>query len=639
MDESFRQLCQAQSRRLLLLMAVTLALVVAVQYFELPYTKVFTSNYGTSKNGSFPTERSSSKSGMVDNVTLSNGFHSKHTENGAEISNIGKQTVRGNESEGKINNTGNGCVPEKASSKEPCGLFSDLSPSDNRISSNMSSVLENGDSVVHGPSLDGASKHQNVTKDHNPSYGRGGFVDDLSPTALPPMDSKLRSSKSSMNTSPAPAPAPAPANVYLKNTVASVSKKGSGKPKSKMQPKVVVSIPEMNDLLLQSLASLHAGASTWSSKVQQEVISAKSQIMHALDTKDNSGLYPSLYRNVSVFKRSYELMESMLKVYIYKEGKKPIFHQGKLDGIYASEGWFIKLMEANKRFVTEDPEKAHLLFLPFSSRLLELTLYVRKSHSRTNLIEYMRNYVDTIAAKHPFWNRSSGSDHFLVACHDWAPAETRGHLLNSIRALCNADIEVGFNIGKDVSLPETYVLSAKDPLKSKGGNPPSERHILAFFAGQTHGYVRPILLNHWGKDPDMKIFGPMPQVKGNKNYIDHMKNSKFCICARGFEVNSPRVVEAIFYECVLVIISDNFVPPLFEILNWESFAVFVLEKDIPNLKSILVSISEERYVEMHKRVKMVQQHFLWHAEPVKYDLFHMILHSIWYTRVFQVGTA
>ncbi|XWS17712.1 hypothetical protein CRYUN_Cryun33cG0090700 [Craigia yunnanensis] len=120
----------------------------------------------------------------------------------------------------------------------------------------------------------------------------------------------------------------------------------------------------------------------------------------------------------------------------------------------------------------------------------------------------------------------------------------------------------------------------------------------------------------------------MPHVKGNTNYIEHMKSSKFCICARGHEVNNPRVVEAIFYECVPVIISDNSVPPLFEVLNWESFAIFVLEKDIPNMKNILLHISEEMYMEMHKRMKMVQQHFLWHAEPVKYDLFHMILHSI-----------
>ncbi|KAE8710464.1 hypothetical protein F3Y22_tig00110321pilonHSYRG00223 [Hibiscus syriacus] len=117
-----------------------------------------------------------------------------------------------------------------------------------------------------------------------------------------------------------------------------------------------------------------------------------------------------------------------------------------------------------------------------------------------------------------------------------------------------------------------------------------------------HGYLRPILLEHWGnKDPNMKVFGKMPNmpnVKGKLNYIRHMKSSKYCLCPRGYEVNSPRVVEAISYECVPVIISDNFVPPFFEVLNWESFTVFVLEKDIPNLKKILLSIPEKRYLQM-----------------------------------------
>ncbi|CAL0327300.1 unnamed protein product [Lupinus luteus] len=331
-------------------------------------------------------------------------------------------------------------------------------------------------------------------------------------------------------------------------------------------------------------------------------------------------------------------MENMLKVYIYQDGDRPIFHEPLLDGIYASEGWFLKLMEANKQFVTGDPGKAHLFYIPFSSRLLQLTLYVRNSHKRSNLIEYMKNHVDMIAGKYPFWNRTNGTDHFVVACHDWAPAETRGRMLSCIRALCNADIEVGFKIGKDVSLPETYIRSVENPVKNIGGNPPSERPILAFFAGGLHGYVRPVLLKHWeNKEPDMKITGPLPHVRGNANYLQLMKSSKYCICARGHEVNSPRVVEAIFHECIPVIISDNFIPPLFEVLNWESFAVFVTEKDIPNLRNILLSISEERYLEMHKRVKRVQEHFIWHAEPVKYDLFHMLLHSIWYNRIFQIG--
>lgn len=207
-----------------------------------------------------------------------------------------------------------------------------------------------------------------------------------------------------------------------------------------------------------------------------------------------------------------------------------------------------------------------------------------------------------------------------------------------IRSLCNADAKEGFVFGKDVSLPETYVRTPKKPLRDVGGKPPSQRSILAFFAGNMHGYLRPILLKHWeNKDPDMKIFGHLPNVKGKMSYVQYMKSSKYCICAKGYEVNSPRVVEAIFYECVPVIISDNFVPPFFETLNWESFAVFVLEKDIPRLKDILVSIPQRRYLQLQLHVKKVQQHFLWHPKPVRYDMFHMVLHSIWFNRVFHVN--
>ncbi|KAL3500586.1 hypothetical protein ACH5RR_039679 [Cinchona calisaya] len=221
----------------------------------------------------------------------------------------------------------------------------------------------------------------------------------------------------------------------------------------------------------------------------------------------------------------------------------------------------------------------------------------------------MKNYVGMLSQKYPFWNRTNGGDHFVAACHDWAPAETRGPMLSCLRALCNADIRVGFEIGKDVALPTVYVRSAQNPLKHIGGKPPSQRTILAFFAGYMHGYVRPLLLDYWGKDPDMKIFSRMPRVKGNKNYIKHMKSSKYCICARGYAVNSPRVVESIFHECIPVIISDNYVPPFFEGLNWESFAIFVLEKDIPNLKDILLSIPEEKYPEMQKESKTCAKTF------------------------------
>lgn len=406
---------------------------------------------------------------------------------------------------------------------------------------------------------------------------------------------------------------------------------------TKKPPLVVISITQMNQMIVKWHSDPNNSLTPrWESNVDRELKDARNKIKNAALVKKDNTLYAPLYHNLSIFKRSYELMEQTLKVYVYSDGDRPIFHQPEaiMEGVYASEGWFMKLMESSHRFLTKDPTKAHLFYLAFSSRILQQKLYVRDSHSRRNLVKYLRDYIDLIVSRYPFWNRTRGFDHFFTACHDWAPAETRGPYMNCIRSLCNADVGIDFVVGKDVSLPETKISAAQNPNGNVGGNRPSKRTILAFFAGNMHGYVRPILLNHWSSspEPDMKIFNRI----NHKSYIRFMKQSRFCVCAKGYEVNSPRVVESVLYGCVPVIVSDNFVPPFLEVLDWESFAVFVSEKEIPNLRKILISIPLRRYVEMHKRVLKVQKHFMWHdGEPVRYDMFHMILHSVWYNRVFQ----
>ncbi|PPS09620.1 hypothetical protein GOBAR_AA11018 [Gossypium barbadense] len=397
-----------------------------------------------------------------------------------------------------------------------------------------------------------------------------------------------------------------------------------------------ISVSQMNSLLLQSIDSSRSPRPRRSSARDRELLSARQEIENARASRKVPLLHASVYQNISKFERSYEMMEQILKVYIYKEGVKPIFHQPKMRGIYASEGWFMKLMEGNKKFVVKDPRRAHLFYLPFSSNMLRSALNGQDFQHVKDLQKYLKDYVELIAGKYSFWNRTGGADHFLVACHDWAIKLTKN--IRSIRALCNSNAAKGFEIGKDTTLPVTYIRSMEAPLENLGGKPPSERNLLAFFAGGMHGYLRPILLQYWqNKESDMKIFGPMPRdVEGKRKYREHMKSSKYCICAKGYEVHTPRVVESIYYECVPVIISDNYVPPFFEVLNWEAFAILVQEKDIPSLRNILLSIPEEKYLEMHARVKLVQRHFLWHKRPVKYDLFHMILHSVWYNRVFHI---
>uniref|UniRef100_A0A2P2J861 Exostosin GT47 domain-containing protein n=3 Tax=Rhizophora mucronata TaxID=61149 RepID=A0A2P2J861_RHIMU len=381
----------------------------------------------------------------------------------------------------------------------------------------------------------------------------------------------------------------------------------------------------------------------WSLSPYDALVYAKKEIENAPVVTDDSYLHAPVFRNFSAFKRSYELMETILKVYIYRDGRRPIFHQPHLDGIYASEGWFMKFIEANKDFITRDPEKAHLFYLPYSARQLQLALYVPDSHNLRPLSIFMRDYVNMLAAKYPFWNRTHGRDHFLVACHDWGPYTLTMHeelTKNTIKALCNADISEGIFVGgKDVSLPETTIRSPKRPLRNVGGGiRVSQRPILAFFAGHMHGRVRPKLLEYWhNKDEDMKIYGPLSsRITRKMTYVQHMKSSRFCICPMGYEVNSPRIVEAIYYECVPVIIADNFVLPFSEVLDWSAFSVVVAEKDIPKLKQFLLAIPLRRYLQMLTNVKMVQKHFLWNPRPIRYDLFHMILHSIWSSRLNQI---
>ncbi|KAG9140964.1 hypothetical protein Leryth_025967 [Lithospermum erythrorhizon] len=155
----------------------------------------------------------------------------------------------------------------------------------------------------------------------------------------------------------------------IKNS--SVNNVPTKKDRSNKQKLIVVPISQMNDMLLQSRVSYHAMKPRWDSALDQELSRAKYLIENTPPVGDEPSLYPTLFRNVSMFRRSYELMEKTLKVYIYPEGERPIFHHAVLKGIYASEGWFMRLLKANKAFVTKKPTQAHLFYLPFSSRMLE----------------------------------------------------------------------------------------------------------------------------------------------------------------------------------------------------------------------------------------------------------------------------
>lgn len=201
----------------------------------------------------------------------------------------------------------------------------------------------------------------------------------------------------------------------------------------------------------------------------------------------------------------------------------------------------------------------------------------------------------------------------------------------SIRVLCNANTSEGFDPFKDASLPEINLKNGEIS-GLLGGPSPSRRGILAFFAGRLHGHIRHLLLREWKgrEDPDVRVYDELPR---GASYESMLRQSRYCLCPSGYEVASPRVVEAIYAECVPVLISDSYVPPFSDVLNWKAFSVQVEVRDIPNIKKILMGISQSQYLRMQRRVKQVQRHFVANGPPRRYDVFHMTVHSIWLRRL------
>ncbi|MCD7452757.1 hypothetical protein HAX54_018059 [Datura stramonium] len=329
-------------------------------------------------------------------------------------------------------------------------------------------------------------------------------------------------------------------------------------------------------------------------------------------------------------------MERRFKVYVYEDGDFIIVHNGPCKNIYASEGRFISEMEhGNNIFRTRDPHSAHVYFMPFSVTWMVKFLYVPLSYNLAPLKQFVSDYVRLISTKYPFWNRSHGADHFMLSCHDWAPVASKGNdfLYNtSIRVLCNANSSEGFNPQKDVSLPEIYLYNGAVSPKLQSPPPANiSRPYLGFFAGGLHGHIRKTLFDHWkGNDSDLRVYEYLPK---DMDYPSEMLRSKYCLCPSGYEVASPRVVEAIYAECVPVMLSDHYVFPFSDVLNWEAFSVQVNISDIPRLKEMLLAVPEDKYMKLKEGLRAVRKHFELNRPALRFDMFHMILHSIWLRRL------
>lgn len=155
------------------------------------------------------------------------------------------------------------------------------------------------------------------------------------------------------------------------------------------------------------------------------------------------------------------------------------------------------------------------------------------------------------------------------------------------------------------------------------------RILLAFYAGAMNSRVRESLVQTWINDTEIGVH----PTRLKTPYSESLLGSKFCIHAKGFEVNTARIGDAIYYGCVPVVLADHYDLPFGDILNWSRFSVVVSTQDISFLKKILQNIVDsDEYIALQKNVLMVQKHFEWNEKPVDFDTFYMVMYELWLRR-------
>ncbi|KAM3335037.1 hypothetical protein ACQJBY_029448 [Aegilops geniculata] len=257
----------------------------------------------------------------------------------------------------------------------------------------------------------------------------------------------------------------------------------------------------------------------------------------------------------------------------------------------------------------------------------------------------MRSAIELIATKWPYWNRSEGADHFFVTPHDFGACfhyqEEKAIGRGILPLLQRATLVQTFGQKNHVCLKEGSITIPPfaPPQKMQNHLIPGEtpRSIFVYFRGLFYDtgndpeggyYARGARASVWENFKNNPLFDI--STDHPPTYYEDMQRSVFCLCPLGWAPWSPRLVEAVVFGCIPVIIADDIVLPFADAIPWEEIGVFVPEEDVPRLDSILTSIPTEDILRKQRLLAnpSMKQAMLFPQPAQAGDAFHQILNGL-----------
>ncbi|CAN1154499.1 Probable beta-1,4-xylosyltransferase IRX10 [Linum perenne] len=257
----------------------------------------------------------------------------------------------------------------------------------------------------------------------------------------------------------------------------------------------------------------------------------------------------------------------------------------------------------------------------------------------------MRSAIQLISSKWPFWNRTEGADHFFVVPHDFGPCfhyqEEIAIKRGIFPLLARATLVQTFGQRNHVCLKDGSITippyAPPQKMQARHIPPQIPRSIFVYFRGLFYdvnndpegGYyargARAAVWENFKNNPLFDISTDHPAT-----YYEDMQRSIFCLCPLGWAPWSPRLVEAVVFGCIPVIIADDIVLPFADAIPWEEIGVFVEEEQVPNLDTILTSIPPEVILRKQRLLAnpSMKRAMLFPQPAQGGDAFHQILNGL-----------